>query len=75
MRLEEGWRDLCLAAKGGLVSEADIAGAGESPDLRYTSDCVYTARASLRHDMSILWKYLLGAGRKPESETGTGGVS
>lgn len=75
MGLGEGWRDLCLAAKGGLISEADINGAGDDPDLRYTSDCVYAARASLRHDISILWRYLLGAGRKLATETGTGGAS
>jgi hypothetical protein len=70
--LEEGWRDLCLTARTGLVSEADITGAGDNPDLRYTSDCVYVARASLRHDMHLLWKYLVGAGALPAGGGETG---
>jgi NDP-sugar pyrophosphorylase family protein len=63
LALDEGWRSQCLSSKTGLVTEAEVAGAGDNPDLQYTADAFYAARAGFRHDVGILVRYLLGAGR------------
>ncbi len=63
LALDDGWRSLCLSSKTGLVTEAEVAGAGSNPDLQYTADAFYAARAGFRHDLKLFLQYLLGAGR------------
>jgi hypothetical protein len=63
LALDDGWRSLCLSSKTGLVTEAEVAGAGTNPDLQYTADAFYAARAGFRHDLKLFLQYLLGAGR------------
>jgi hypothetical protein len=61
--LSESWRNMCLSTKSGLISEAEVAGAGDSLDLQYTADAFYATRAGFRHDIRLFVKYLMGAGR------------
>ena len=61
--LDDGWRSLCLSSKSGLITEAEVVGAGDNRDSRYTADAFYAARAGFRHDLSLFCQYLMGAGR------------
>ena len=61
--LDKGWRSLCLSSKTGLITEAEVAGAGDKRDLQYTADAFYSARTGFRHDLRLFFQYLLGAGR------------
>ncbi len=72
LALDDGWRSLCLSSKAGLITEAEVAGAGGSRDLQFTADAFYATRAGLRHDVLLFGQYILGAGGKLSATT-TGG--
>ncbi len=71
--LDEGWRTLCLSSKLGLITEAEIAGVADNPDLHYTADAFYAARPGVAHDLYLLAQYFLGAGRTLPGAEGESG--